>query len=288
MNFDVYIQVGDRHIHYIRNSEPFDADRLEKLRTKGVKKMWISMEEEPLYIKYLDMGLDRLMNNSMTKEQKGSFARDSMTTEAENVQRNIQTQAGYQATQKRMEKLVTFLTKESGALKAVMDATGYAMDNFQHSANVSTLSLSLAGSLGVTKPRDLLELGLAALLHDIGKEKVGIDSQLVRENMTPDQLKKWSEHPTAGATLLADKPHIDKAILDMIMYHEENCQISGPMKKDLSKLPLTIQALSLCNEYDRLATQKQKPPKEIMTIFFQEKIGMYDLKQINALGALLK
>jgi HD-GYP domain-containing protein (c-di-GMP phosphodiesterase class II) len=288
VNFDVFIQVGERYIHYIRNSEPFEAERLEKLRTKGVKKMWIQMQEEPLYLEYLDMGLNRLADNSMTKEQKAGFVRDSMTTEAENVVRNVSTKEGYTKTQQRMEKVVKFLTAESNALKTVMEATGYATDGFQHAANVSSLSLSLAGALGLNKPKDLLELGLAALLHDIGKTQVGLDPSLPYEKMDKDQLAKWEKHPDEGARLLADKPHISRSILDLISFHEEKGNGNGPHKKMLSSMPLTQQVLNLCNDYDHLASVKQISPKDVMAIYFQERIGLFDLKHINALGGLLK
>jgi len=289
VNFDVYILVADKHVHYIRSQDPFDPDRIARLKSKGVKKLYIPESSEQAYLKYLEMGLSRLDDKKVSIKEKATLVSGAMVTEAENVIHNVQTEEGYQRTEDRVQKVVQFLTSESGALKSILASTGVAIDNFQHCANVTSLSLGLANKLGLTASRDLLELGLAGLLHDASLAEMGYRSDVSLDDLAGEDLKKYQNHPNASAHMLAGKPYISRNILEMIVNHEEAGEGAGyPTKARIAALPLRSQILNLCNAYDNFASSRGLAPLEAMKQFFGTKIGLFDLEHIKVLGTLLK
>jgi HD-GYP domain-containing protein (c-di-GMP phosphodiesterase class II) len=287
--FDVYIKVSGKYLHYIKKSDPFEGERIEKLKSKGVKKLYIKEEAESDYLKYLDAGLDRLKDPKLAEAVKDNLVRDAMVTDAENAVRNVDTEQGYKRTEKRVEKAIEFLTGDTGILKRIMAGAGYSQDTFQHSANVCTLALGMAGPLGLNKSADLLSLGLAALLHDVAYTKFTFEARIPTTQMTKEQLKLYMDHPIDGARLLADKPYVSKPVLELIADHEEIGEGMGfPNKKRLSTMSLSSQILNLCNDYDRYALLKKQTHKEVAKQYFQEKVGCFDLGHMKQLVSLLK
>ncbi|MEN9723961.1 MAG: hypothetical protein RJB38_1947 [Pseudomonadota bacterium] len=277
--FDVFIRVGEKHIHYIRANEPFDGDRIERLRSKGVKKLFVRQEDETLYLEYLDQGLSALSGNSRSTQEKGALAHDTLVTDAENIERSMETEEGFRRVEGRVNKVVEFLQNEKGALKGIMEAAGCSADDFQHGANVASMASALALRVGGVTPRELLDLSFGALVHDIGKSKAPAGE---------DPKTSLKRHPERGVEVLAAKKFVTPGILRLVVEHEEIGEGQGyPEKKKIESMHVTSQILSLCNHFDRVATQKQIVPTELMKVFFQEKADLFDLNHITILGELL-
>ena len=102
---------------------------------------------------------------------------------------------------------------------------------FTHCVNVSIFSVIIGQRLGLERLQ-LYELGLGALFHDIGKQK--IDSDVINKpgGLTDAEWAQLKEHPTEGLLLLfhmhgfADMPY-----RQMLMAYEHH------MKIDLSGYP---------------------------------------------------
>ncbi len=289
IDFDVFVFISDHYVHYIRKSDPFEGERIHRLKSKGLKKLFIPEDSEPSYLSYLDRGLDRLKDKNVKTEDKAALLRDSMVTDAENSIRNVQTEEGYKRTQDRMAKMVQVLTQETNVLKTMISSSGCSTDIFQHCATVSSLALTLAGVVNLNKPEEQLELGLASLFHDIGHTKLGFNALIPQSKMSVEQLGKYKEHPKEGARMLADKPYITKGVLDLIVDHEEvGDQMGFPNKKRLSTLSLSQQVLNLCNDYDRYSMLNATAHADIVKGYFQDRIGVFDMNHMKALFSLLK
>ncbi|MEK6579019.1 MAG: HD domain-containing phosphohydrolase, partial [Bdellovibrionota bacterium] len=195
----------------------------------------------------------------------------------------------YQRTEVRVGKIVEFLTSEKGAIRGILGATGCSIDNFQHSASVSSLTLALAMKVGIQDPQELLDLALAGLLHDIGKTKLGIGPATPREALTREQLKEYHRHPVAAVEMLAGKKFVNARVLRLISDHEEIGNGNGfPEKKMLSKLPLNSQILNLCNEFDRLSATLKISHLTLYPKFQAEKIGLFALEHMKILNELIQ
>jgi HD-GYP domain-containing protein (c-di-GMP phosphodiesterase class II) len=76
---------------------------------------------------------------------------------------------------------------------------------FVHSVNVCILSVALGRRLGLTKPQ-LLELGVAALLHDIGKSRVPTEILNKPGSLTPEERAVVQQHTWLGVLALFALP----------------------------------------------------------------------------------
>ena len=72
---------------------------------------------------------------------------------------------------------------------------------FVHSVNVCILAVALGRRIGLTKLQ-LLDLGLAALMHDIGKSRIPIDVLNKRGKLTEDEFTLLKGHTWKGVLAL--------------------------------------------------------------------------------------
>lgn len=288
VQFDVYIAIGGKHLHYIRSLEAFDENRLLNLKGKGVKKMFIATESEDLYLEYLNEGLSGLTDKTQDIAKRGAIAQDTMITEAENVERSLESEQAFKKSEIRINKVVDFLISDKTALKNILGASGSSSDIFQHGANVCSLSLALALKIGEKDSKKLFDMAMAALLHDAGVVKLGLDPLKPRDQYTPEEKKLHLKHPETAIGMFQEKPLVTPSILRLIIDHEEIGDGQGfPEKKRLSKLPLTSQILNLCNEFDQFSIEKKIPPLDAIKEFFQLKAEFFDLGHIAKLEEVI-
>ncbi|GAB4366553.1 MAG: HD domain-containing protein [Deltaproteobacteria bacterium] len=70
-----------------------------------------------------------------------------------------------------------------------------------HCLNVCAIVVAQAATLGFPEER-IQEIGLAALLHDIGKEKVPAEILQKPGKIDPQEFARMAEHPALGANIL--------------------------------------------------------------------------------------
>ncbi|HET9948078.1 MAG TPA: HD domain-containing phosphohydrolase [Longimicrobiales bacterium] len=102
---------------------------------------------------------------------------------------------------------------------------------FTHSVNVSIFSVIIGQRIGLDRIQ-LYELGLGALFHDIGKQRLDIDIINKPGGLSDEEWVHLKEHPTEGMLLLFDMHGFaDVPYRQMLMAYEHH------MKIDVSGYP---------------------------------------------------
>lgn len=110
---------------------------------------------------------------------------------------------------------------------------------FVHSVNVCILAVALGRRIGLSKLQ-LLDLGLAALMHDIGKSRIPIEILNKRGQLSEDEYKVLQGHTWRGVlALFALSGSTARAWRSMTVAYEHHLRL------DLSGYPRTVQAREL-------------------------------------------
>lgn len=91
-------------------------------------------------------------------------------------------------------------------------------DTFEHSIRDAVLAVDLGIENG-TSEEDLELLGIAGLLHDLGKQKVESDILNKPTRPSEEELAALDEHPRIGFRLLSD-PRFEKVTKIVVGHHE--------------------------------------------------------------------
>lgn len=97
---------------------------------------------------------------------------------------------------------------------------------FSHSTNVSVLTLAQAIALGI-EGQLLKEIGLAAMLHDIGKLFIPEEVILKTGKLTSEEFELIKQHPVRGARHLVETPGVPRLAIIVAYEHHLKFNLSG-------------------------------------------------------------
>ncbi|MFL5495781.1 MAG: HD-GYP domain-containing protein [Gemmatimonadales bacterium] len=110
---------------------------------------------------------------------------------------------------------------------------------FTHSVNVCIFSVALGKKLGLTRLQ-LYDLGMTALLHDVGKARVPVEILNKTTGLDEGEWRIMQGHPWLGAlTLFGMRSHDELPYRTILVAHEHH------MKTDLTGYPKSIRPRAL-------------------------------------------
>ena len=144
--------------------------------------------------------------------------------------------------------------------------------SFTHSINVATLSLAIARGLNFSK-YNLREIMLAALLHDVGKERVAKEVLRKPGKLDDIEWKEMSRHSLEGAKMLATTQGVGD-LAPIVAYEHHLAQDRS--RPDAAKWNphLVSELVTIADVYDALRSTRpyrgEIPPDKAMEIMQQE------------------
>lgn len=127
---------------------------------------------------------------------------------------------------------------------------------FVHTTNVALLTMKLADSLGFTG-QHLVDITLAALMHDIGKMTISSEILNKKGSLDDDEIAIIQSHPVRGAQYISKQNEMNK--LTMLVALEHHIRYDGAGYPNLGerwKTNIVSQMVSVCDVYDALRSNR--------------------------------
>ena len=141
-----------------------------------------------------------------TKERaRQTYVRSLDVTREVMTSARIGRSPGLKRVKRAVQGIVDAILTDSASLIGLTTLREFDEYTFVHSVNVCILSVALGRRLGLSKPQ-LLDLGLAALLHDIGKSKLPVEVLNKRGHLDGPELAQLQTHPWQGVLALFAMP----------------------------------------------------------------------------------
>lgn len=166
---------------------------------------------------------------------------------------------------------------------------------FTHSVNVCIFSIALGRKIGLTKLQ-LYDLGMTALLHDIGKARISVDILNKPSGLDEDEWRQIQEHPWRGAlTLFTLRGYEEIPYRSILVAHEHH------MKNDLSGYPRHLRdrrlgifsrIVSVADGFDAATTRRAYQttpiePDQVLREMWENPRRGYDRVMVKALINLI-
>ncbi|MFT7130984.1 MAG: HD-GYP domain-containing protein (c-di-GMP phosphodiesterase class II) [Gammaproteobacteria bacterium] len=155
----------------------------------------------------------------------------------------------------------------------------------EHSLNVGLLSITFGRHLGISKD-DLIKLGFAGMLHDVGKMRT-TDAVLNKAGkFTPEEYSHMQDHAQHGRDILMSHKNSYHGTVDVAYGHHEALDGSGyPRKIKASGISEFTRIVTLCDIYDAITSdriyQKGRSSIEALKILYQNKGTKFDEKLVT-------
>jgi len=125
-----------------------------------------------------------------------------------------------------------------------------------HCMNVCILALTFGRCLGLAEVA-LHQLGLGALLHDLGKMQIPDEVLNKPGRLTEEEFAVIKRHPGLGFAMLRDDKNLDKASLHIVLHHHERLDGCGyPRGLNEKKIPLLTRISSIVDVYDAITSDR--------------------------------
>lgn len=235
---------------------------------------------------YLSQALGELEKKSVPLDARADFAKDTLSQEAEKIEKTLESESAYRESESRIHKVVDFMLSEPKALAAMLANAGLTVDDSTHSSSLSSLCLAVGAHSKFVDREGLTDLAVAALLHDISLNKMGFDEKTIVQALSKEQRVKYKTHSAKAAEAVAGKQFITARVLRLIEDHEEFGEGLGfPNKKNLSKLPVDSQIFNLCDAFDHYCTLNRVEPKDALKGFVSERGTHFEAQIFKVLEA---
>ena len=166
------------------------------------------------------------------------------------------------------------LIEDDSMLMGMTTIKDYDEYTHYHSVNVSILSISLGHKLGLDK-KILSELGMAALLHDIGKVDIPLEVLNKPSEFTEDEWTIMRKHAEKGALLLLKTKGIDDSSMNQTIpafEHHLQYNLSGyPKIRSSFTLDFFSRVITIADQYDamtsaRVYSRKPLSPEKALSV----------------------
>jgi putative nucleotidyltransferase with HDIG domain len=291
ISFNVYFKLGEKMILYLREGDSFEGVRLNRLKDKKLKKLYILDEDESKYRDYLQRNIESAYDNNSKKDMeiRASIVQASQQANAEEVMENPANVESYNIAKEASSQYVQFIMTNDSAFKALMAIENLDQDVAHHGVTVATLSVALAHKLGMNDSKQNQLLTLGALLHDLGHQGSSVPPPCHLPSLSPEELVIYKKHPEVGMLKVQQQKHFDPVVVNIIMKHEECIDGSGyPSGLEQNAQDDLIQIVSTCNALDRLMTFENIPKTELTKKMTLDRVGKHPLNYIQLLSEILK
>lgn len=153
------------------------------------------------------------------------------------------------------------IRREANPLRLLAETKSNDEYTFTHTANVGILTLFFAEHLGFKGP-ELNKIGVAAILHDVGKIKTPDQILSKPGPLTPDERAVMESHTLRGALNLMEQANITNvAVLAALEHHMKYDGTGYPFVKGGWEQNIVSQIISIADVYDALRTIRPYRPE---------------------------
>ena len=168
-------------------------------------------------------------------------------------------------------------------IRLLSDAAGDKAS--MHALNVTIISLLMGRTFGLAEA-DMLDLGVGAMLHDIGKLDLPDRVRHREDHFSGSELRFYEEHVAHGVGH-ARKMGLSAGATLVIAQHHEQADGSGfPLRLNTDRMTAAARIVALVNRYDNLCNPnvaaRALTPHESLSLLFAQGKTKFDTAILGA------
>ncbi len=238
------------HVVGFRNGQA-QLDRL--LKQQGIRRIRVELKTDPTTATRRGDRMGGLI------EYRGltSFLHDNHVAASRGDELQIERAAGV------VEQAIAAMDVEPSRLLTLASYDDIDSFTVGHSVRVALLALQVARAAGLAKA-ELVTVGTAALLHDIGKSRVPQEILFKRGRLDPEEWRIMAQHPRLGAEILIEQPTVDPRAIGAAFCHHMTPNAGGYPTPLVPFEPSAISRLvRVCDVFEALTAAR--PYKKALT-----------------------
>jgi HD-GYP domain-containing protein (c-di-GMP phosphodiesterase class II) len=255
--FNLYTKDQDgRTALYLRSGLIFTPQR------KGILKeleriFYIVTNDKDCYLEYASERLERIVNNPEIRvSDKAMIVYGVGKRTVDRLMEDPRSGAVMNSSRRFVEGQVALIFSSPEAAAHMFELSAFDSYTFSHSINVCTFSIMLGEKLIGRGKEKLWELGMAGLLHDIGKSR--IDPLILDKEtcLTADEWEEMKHHPIYSYEIIKEHS-LPEPVAEAGLHHHERLDGSGyPDGLSSGRIHQAARIVAVADIYDALTSDR--------------------------------
>jgi HD-GYP domain-containing protein (c-di-GMP phosphodiesterase class II) len=258
-----YVQRKTRMRIYRNASDPLTPFEIKSLLDAGKDRIFLAKNDAPAIRKYLETflqvptgGGDASAAPKITTESQVGLMRSAAVRIAEdlftspspeNIRKGMKAVSGF----------VNLLVRDPKSFYYLIQLSSHDHYTYQHSVGVSLNAIALAKKIRLDTEKDMMDLGIAGLLHDIGKTKVKPEIINKPGPLTKEEWEEMRNHSQWGYDIVKDNPEISlRSKLAMLHHHEDNLGTGYPKGLTEGQISQFAKIITIADIFNALTTDR--------------------------------
>jgi putative nucleotidyltransferase with HDIG domain len=158
--------------------------------------------------------------------------------------------------QNLVNEVTDSVIRNPGALISLVRLKSADDYTYMHSVAVCALMIALSRQLKLDEAQTRT-MGLAGLLHDLGKAMVPMAVLNKPGKLTEAEFAVIKSHPTLGHRMLVESQAVNDVVLDVVLHHHEKTDGSGyPHGLQGDGISLYAKMGAVCDVYDAITSNR--------------------------------
>lgn len=258
LEFDLYIKSGSDVILYSSASEPFTEQTRDKLIENRVRTLFTQTSQQSAYQRYIEAHMAEILKDvTIDGAAKASLAYDTSQMLVRDVLANPTLGENIQRSQKIVATSVDYILDDQEAFANLLKVMSFDYHTYTHSVNVCTFSLALAKFIGITDAEKLKNLGIGALLHDVGKTRIPEELLNKISPLDDHEFELIKKHPIFGQEIVKETDLVHRDCYFPIREHHEREDGSGyPYGLKSEEIHEYSKIVGIADVFDAMTTRR--------------------------------
>jgi HD-GYP domain-containing protein (c-di-GMP phosphodiesterase class II) len=256
-NLELYVRAGNAFFLV----KPKTMDLSPSLMSRFFGKfpyLYIHKSAKAEYFKSLESSVTTIIKSpSFGDREKASVLTDYAVEIVAQMMSDPSSHVAIKSAENFAKECVNFISQSKHAFIHLVELSSHDHYTYAHSVGVSAYAVALAQSIGGFTRQQIADIGIAGLLHDLGKAV--IDPAILNKAgpLSEEEWEKMKTHPTEGAKLLRLHKHLDPIIpLCAEAHHEDLRGLGYPKGLIASELDKSVQVITLADAFSALTTNR--------------------------------
>lgn len=289
INFDLFLKLNNKLNLYLRAGDQLERQKIELLNSRDSGEIFFVREADRQTFK--SYVRDQMVAEDIQVSQKALLLRESSMTLMEELFESPDVHTALENSKPIIREFMDFMKSDPEAMSSLISLSSHDFYTYNHSLDVSIYSLGLAEAMGFSG-KELEELGIAALFHDIGKRQISLDILCKKGPLTDAEWAQMQKHPQYGLAILADEKGVSDAVRAACFEHHESWTGNGyPQQLVGEEIHPFARIVAITDTYDAMTTQRSYnvplKPLDAVEMMKVKLAGRYDPKMLHAMYSVL-
>lgn len=292
--FKLFLKQGNSFVLYASENEKFTDRHKQQLYETGIAEVFVHSTDKNIYNQYIENNLgDFLQDERVPVNERASVL---YSTSVKVLKKTYSDKLPASLSSDHLDHLssliknsISFMCRKD-SLKSIGAFISHDYHTYTHCVHVFMYSVSLLNFLEFNK-ESIFEVGIGAMLHDIGKTRIPKDILLKPGKLTSSERMTINQHPVQGLALCSQLTLHHNA-LNCIMFHHERMDGKGyPSGMQGEEIPVPVRVITLCDVYDALTSNrpyaKAVNPYQALRIMRDDMDGAFDMELFKSFISML-